>query len=102
MNKNNRTCVICGKEYRFCYSCNTKNKPTWLASFCDKNCREIYHICVDFDAGKLSKEDAMGRLSKCDLSDFNNYTASTKEIIKRIQKKNINLSQSTHKQKKQR
>lgn len=97
MSKLNRTCVICGNKYSYCFTCSTHNMPTWKAEFCDENCREIYHICVEYDSNKITKEEALRRLNKCDISAFDKYTDSTKKIIRKIKENN---NQQFNKQKK--
>ncbi len=85
--KNNRTCCLCSKEYRYCPSCGEdKFKPTYLASFCSENCKNIYTICVNYNSNKITRAEAKKQLAKCDISDFDKYTDSTKRIITEINK----------------
>lgn len=64
-----RTCIVCGKEYRYCKSC-TKHakKETWHVLYDSKNCKNISQILTDYDLNRISKEEAKDALSKCDLS----------------------------------
>lgn len=69
MKKGMRKCVVCGKEYEFCPTCaETADEPTWKLMFHDANCREIYNTSTDYLAKKITKEEAIGRYSKTDLS----------------------------------
>lgn len=84
MNKNNVKCVICGKEYKYCHDCNHTELESWKSSFCSENCREIYRICAGFGMKHITKEEAAKALAKCDLSEMDKYTDSTKRLIREI------------------
>lgn len=67
--KNNRKCICCSQEYRFCNSCmEDVNKPAWMAIYHNDNCRSLFNITTDYLAGVITKEDAKNRFSACDLS----------------------------------
>lgn len=69
MEKNNRKCLVCGKEYRFCPSCaKDKNKPSWMTMYDTENCRAIFDALVDYNFGNISAVDAKAILDKCDLT----------------------------------
>lgn len=70
--KNNKTCICCGKKYRYCNSCaEDALKPTWYGIFHNENCKNIYTITNDYksnDSNKLTREEAKKLLDGCDLS----------------------------------
>lgn len=83
--KNNRVCVVCNKQYRYCPSCNEDwNKPTWMVLFHDENCKNIYTYTNDYSHGDMTKEDAMTLLNKCDLSKLECFQPIIKKTIEGI------------------
>ena len=53
--KNNRTCIICGKNYTYCPVCNSgdANKPTWHFIFDGQHCHDIYEVCTQYRDGEI-------------------------------------------------
>lgn len=86
MAKSNRKCVICGSEYYYCsHSCtDSLGKPSWMASFCSDNCRNIYNATAKYNMKKLTAEEAKEILDNCDLSNKENFVSSTKKLIEEI------------------
>ena len=67
--KNNRKCVCCSTEYRYCNTCNEdKTKPAWYAIYHNKNCKDIFNTASDYLAGVITKEEAKQKFDACDLS----------------------------------
>ena len=68
--KNNRKCVLCGKEYSYCGSgCRgDASKPTWMKLYHSENCRNIFNTLNDFNFKLITKAEAKERLSVCDLT----------------------------------
>lgn len=83
---NNRKCVICGRDYYYCNTgcASSLHEPSWKASFCCENCRNIYNACVMYSSRQMSKEEAKSILDECDLSNKESFTSSTKRIIAEI------------------
>ena len=65
---NNRICLVCGKAYEYCGSCNGKKLPTWMNLFHDENCRQIFHAVSDYSQNVITKDSGRDKLSGCDLS----------------------------------
>lgn len=85
--QNNRTCIICGKQYHYCPNCGEdSSKPTWYFIFHNQNCKNIYNVCTDWRDEKITIEQAYKELSKLDLSDLNNFANDTKNQINEILK----------------
>lgn len=83
--QNNRICIICGRQYRFCGSCRgDAGKPSWYHIFDGERCNEVYEICVAYRDEVISTKEAYERLSKLDLSDLENFAPSTKAQIEEI------------------
>lgn len=69
MQKNNKKCITCGKEYRYCPTCKGRDySEAWRNIYCSKNCQEIFNVVTGYVNNKLSVEQAQERISKCDLS----------------------------------
>ena len=78
MAKKNRECLTCGTKYSYCPNCNRK-EPSWKTEFHAENCKNIFQICVQYNANLLTKEQAKEALNACDLSNKENF----KDCIKR-------------------
>ena len=63
--KNNRTCIICGQDYRYCSACGEDaGKPTWYFIFDSENCHDIYETCVAYRDKEIDQKEAYERISK--------------------------------------
>ena len=83
--KNNRVCIICGKEYRYCSACGEDaGKPTWYFIFDGQNCHDIYEICTQYRDKKIDVKKAYELISKLDLSNIEDFVEVTKNQIKEI------------------
>lgn len=85
--KNNRKCIICGKEYSYCPVCGQDlKKPSWYTIFCGDNCNSIYEIVTTYRDGGCSIEAARDILNGLDLStvDADGFNATTRGQIKEI------------------
>lgn len=79
-------CVVCGKEYKIkCPECtNGKEQPAWMSIYHNENCKDIYNVCVKFNANMLTKDQAKAIIDKCDLSYRKDFTESTNKILDEI------------------
>lgn len=94
MKRNNKKCIVCGKEYSYCPTCRgDANQPAWRSIYCSENCKSIMDIATDYNASELIKADAKKKLSSCDLSNKKNFKDG---IIKTIN----NILDTTHKNEK--
>lgn len=85
MAKLNRICTICHKKYSYCPTCGSDiNKPTWMAVFCEENCKDLYNVINDYRHKSLSKEEAFCKLNILDLSCINELPDNFKQILDEI------------------
>ena len=83
--KNNRVCIICGKEYRYCSACGEDaGKPTWYFIFDGQNCHDIYEVCTQYRDGEIDANVAYEKISKLDISNIKNFSESTRIQIEEI------------------
>lgn len=83
--KNNRVCIICGKEYRYCSACGEDaGKPTWYFIFDGQNCHDIYEVCTQYRDGEIDAKIAYEKISKLDISNIKNFAESTRIQIEEI------------------
>ena len=83
--KNNRVCIICGKEYRYCSACGEDaGKPTWYFIFDGQNCHDIYEVCTQYRDGEIDAKAAYEKISKLDISNIKNFAESTRIQIEEI------------------
>ena len=83
--KNNRVCIICGKEYHYCSACGEDaGKPTWYFIFDGQNCHDIYEVCTQYRDGEIDAKVAYEKISKLDISNIKNFAESTRIQIEEI------------------
>ena len=91
--KNNRVCIICGKEYRYCSACGEDaGKPTWYFIFDGQNCHDIYEVCTQYRDGEIDAKVAYEKISKLDISNIKNFAESTRIQIEEILAKGKNVN----------
>lgn len=80
--KLNKTCKVCGTRYAYCDGClEFAHLEPWHNLFHDENCRAIFHMATDYQAGLLSKESAQEIILQCDLSKQDQFAPAIKKII---------------------
>jgi uncharacterized phage-associated protein len=85
MARNNRKCICCSAEYRYCNSCSEdKLKESWYTIYHNENCRNIYNIISNYISGRITKEEAKEKLDKCDLSYKDKLKEKMVEVISKI------------------
>ena len=84
--QNNRTCIICGKNYTYCPVCNSgdANKPTWYFIFDGQNCNDIYEVCTQYRDGEIDVKSAYEKISKLDISNIKDFYEATRIQIEEI------------------
>ena len=84
--QNNRTCIICGKNYTYCPVCNSgdANKPTWYFIFDGQNCHDIYEVCTQYRDGEIDAKVAYEKISKLDISNMKDFYEATRIQIEEI------------------
>ena len=91
--KNNRVCIICGKEYRYCSACGEDaGKPTWYFIFDGQNCHDIYEVCTQYRDGEIDAKVAYEKISKLDISNIKNFAEATRIQIEEILEKGIDTN----------
>ena len=82
MEKGDRKCIICCKEYKFCGHCSDQDRKheTWRYNYCSEQCRNIFHI-LSLNAKKM--------LSQNDLSNLESFREDFKKQIQDIMKTDI-------------
>ena len=97
--KNNRTCIICGKNYTYCPVCNSgdANKPTWYFIFDGQNCHDIYEVCTQYRDGEIDINLAYEKISKLDISNIKNFAEVTRIQIEEILAKGKDVKSVTEK-----
>ena len=83
--QNNRTCIICGKQYHYCPNCGEDaGKPTWYFVFDGQNCHDIYDVCTNYRDGKIDVAKAYELISNLDISEINSFQEATRAQINEI------------------
>lgn len=77
-----KKCLCCGTTYSYCNNCwDYRGLPTWMNSFHDENCKDIFQICTDYNFELITKEEAKKLLSACDFSNAKNFNKCVKHDI---------------------
>lgn len=83
--KNNRKCILCGTEYKYCGNCAEDSRlEPWHTIYHDNNCRTIFNTATDYRAGLLTKEEAINIFDTCDLSNKENFKSSILQLLNEL------------------
>lgn len=88
-NKENTTCIVCGKKYHLCIACE-RNKATWKPwkTIVDsENCYNIYKVVNDYNFNKITKNEARALLEKLDLTEMHTFKEHIRQKINEIMRK---------------
>lgn len=85
--KNNATCLICGKEYYVCLSCRDSIKANPWKTYTDVSEHyKVFQVVKGFYNGVYNKEEAKSKLKSINLDDLDSYRPHIKETINNILK----------------
>lgn len=83
--KNNKTCLICSKQYTYCNTCGEyRHLPIFMVTFCGQNCLDIYNILSGYEGGEIDKNTAKNELESLDTSRHMYYSGSFKNSFNKI------------------
>jgi len=77
MTSKNKTCVVCGEKYSYCYNCNTKD-PSWMALFHDENCKKIFDTVNKLYFNHITEAEALDILRECNVNVIDSVGANEK------------------------
>lgn len=82
MAKNNKKCILCGREYRYCPSCKEhEDKPIWMNSYCSESCKDLFLTATDYLVGLVTKEQMKAVIDRSDLSRRDTFHNGVAKII---------------------
>lgn len=83
--KHERICIVCGKHYSYCGVCGKYNPyEQWRNIYCDQECKDVYHTYCEFDAGIITKEEAIKKLENVKLPKGAPFEDELKAVRKKI------------------
>ena len=83
----NHHCIICGKGYHSCDSCNEiKSFTPWRTLTDTIEHFQLYNVLQDYVTKRITKFEARKELDKFNLSDKDSFTESAKNCIDEILK----------------
>lgn len=81
----NHWCKICGKGYYACNDCDSRNYITWRAVACTPEHFQAYMILHAYDGTDESRLESQKQLeSVIDVSQIDQFTDTTKQLMKEI------------------
>ncbi|MCI8495542.1 MAG: hypothetical protein HFI74_07665 [Lachnospiraceae bacterium] len=84
----NHTCLICGKTYRACHTCdNIRSFQPWRTITDTRNCYKIFLILNSYSNGHASLTSAKQQLQNCNLSQFDFFLPHIQDTIRNILEK---------------
>ncbi len=87
-NKKNHVCLICGKPYRACQSCeNVKSFQPWRTITDTLTCYKIFLILNSYSNGYTNRTEAKEQLSSCDLSQLDSFIPHIQESVRQLLEK---------------
>lgn len=94
----NHWCVVCGKGYHACDSCNeTKSFTPWRTLTDSIEHFKIFTILKDYNNKIINKKEAKKMLSNIDLSDKASFKESSRKLLDEILKEDIVDRKATRK-----
>lgn len=80
-----RICAVCGTHYSYCPTCEADRfKPSWMMSFHDENCREVWRILSAVNCHTMEESEAIEALNNLDLSNRSNFNEAIASQIDRL------------------
>ena len=84
-NYNNHTCIICGKSYHACPSCDrVRSFQPWRTITDSKDCYKIFLILNSCSHGYSDRTETLEQLGSCDLSQLDSFVPHIRETIQTI------------------
>lgn len=94
----NHWCVICGKGYHACDSCNEiKSFTPWRSLTDTLEHFKIFTVLKDYNNHRISKNEAKKLLSGIDLSGKDTFKDSARKVLDEILSANTVKRKSTRK-----
>ena len=92
--KINHWCIVCGKGYHACDSCDETKFITWRRLTDSSNHYEIRLVIDDYTSNVINKKQARKMLNKCDIDDYKTFLPhivkiNSTEMIEKETKKEI-------------
>lgn len=96
--KINHWCIICGKGYHACDSCDEIQSFTpWRKLACNPEHYKLYILLKQYNANVITKEEAKSMLANIDLTGMKDFKESTKKVLDEILKEDIPVRKSSKK-----
>ncbi len=97
-NKINHWCIICGKGYHACDSCDSvKSFTPWRALADTADHYKIYLVIKQYNSKMITKNEAKTILENVDLTGMDSFKDSVKDILNEIFKENSSVRKSNKK-----
>ena len=97
-NKINHWCIICGKGYHACDSCDSvKSFTPWRAIADTVGHYQIYMIIKQYNSKLITKSEARAMLKNLDLTDMESFKDSVKTTLSEILKEDVLIRKSNKK-----
>lgn len=96
--KINHWCIICGKGYHACDSCDEIQSFTpWRKLACSPEHYKLYILLKQYNSNVITKEEAKSMLANIDLTGMKDFKESAKKVLDEILKEDIPVRKSSKK-----
>ena len=97
-NKINHWCIICGKGYHACDSCDSvKSFTPWRALADTADHYKIYMVIKQYNSKMITKNEAKTILENIDLTGMNSFKDNVKTVLNEILKEDVTTRKSSKK-----
>ena len=80
-----RTCLCCGREYKYCPTCGAdSSKPKWMKDFDTETCKDLFNAVSAIGMGLADKSALQRVVRKYQIKDYSIYKESIKNALEQV------------------
>lgn len=82
MAQDDRKCLLCNGNYKFCLNSNKYDRTeTWRNLYCSENCRELYFLYDKMKSGKIERKEAVRNIKAFDTTKLSAFNEPMKSVL---------------------
>lgn len=79
-----RKCACCGYQYEYCPSCTKSAQPAWMASFCSKECKDLFNTISAYNMKRIGKPALQAFIAEHGITDVSKYSEPIKKVLEEV------------------